>query len=82
MSELADVLASSRLILGSSSGVMHFASLCGCPQAVVTAKGNKIRYETAWNPLQTPVLIINEEGWKASPSLVIRRVEEFLETLI
>lgn len=64
--ELADTLASSQLILGCSSGVMHFASLCGCPQVVVSAKGNKLRYETAWNPFQTPVLVINEEGWKAS----------------
>jgi hypothetical protein len=77
--ELADTLASSQLILGCSSGVMHFASLCGCPQVVISAMGNKHRYETAWNPFGTRVLVINEEGWKATPGLVIRKAEQFLE---
>jgi hypothetical protein len=81
LTELADVLASSKLILGGSSGVMHFASLCGCPQVVISAKGNKLRYETAWNPFQTRAMVINEEGWKASSELVIKRVDEFLAAI-
>lgn len=80
LTELADVLASSRLILGSSSGVMHFASLCGCPHLVISAPGNKYRYETAWNPFGTKAIVVNEEGWKASADLVIERVAQFLDS--
>ena len=71
MEELCNLLASSRLCIGVSSGPMHLASLCGCPHVVWTdnkyqksIKGtNRDRYGTKWNPFNTEVQVIDNEGW-------------------
>lgn len=76
---LANVLASSAAVLGSSSGPLHFASLCGCPQIVVSKQGNRYRYETAWNPFRTRVVLIEDEGWNPSSDHVIAKLHEFFE---
>ena len=82
----ADLLASSGLCLGPSSGSMHFASLCGCPQIVWTDTGtwrvgdvkatNRQRYETLWNPFKTPAYVIDNEGWQPSVEIVFRKIKE------
>jgi len=61
--ELFDVMASSRLIIGPSSGPMHLASLCGLPQLVWSGDGStKIRYNKLWNPFGVPVRYYGDEG--------------------
>jgi ADP-heptose:LPS heptosyltransferase len=72
MEQLMNMMASTRMVIGPSSGPIHLASLCGTPH-VVWARGrasarvdqrNKERYESYWNPLKTPVTVIlhrNEE---------------------
>jgi len=78
---LADILASSTVCVGPSSGPMHFASLCGCPHVVwadnrVAVIDNRKRYEVEWNPFRTPVAFI--EDWQPPVELVIKKVEEML----
>ncbi|MAH48543.1 hypothetical protein CMI37_22140 [Candidatus Pacearchaeota archaeon] len=55
LSELANTLASSRLVVGQSSGPIHFASLCNVPH--LTWGGYRlrtfIRYAHYWNPFST-----------------------------
>lgn len=65
LSELADVMASSILTIGSSSGPLHFSSLCNCPHIVWSPEFNRLRYEKYWNFLQTPVIFCGE-GWQPS----------------
>jgi len=53
------------LAVGQSTGGLHLASLCGCPQVVWSVNEthlwtpweitNRQRYETFWNPFGTPV---------------------------
>ena len=80
---LADVLASSRLIVGGSSGPMHLAALCGCPTAVWWGDNrsrNRRRYNEAWNPLKTPVIeVLND--WQPSVEQVVSKIEEFSKIL-
>jgi len=74
-------LSECRLAAGGSTGGLHLASLCGCPHFVWgpgdgerwTGQGmtNRRRYETAWNPLGTPV-IYESLGWRPS----VRGAEE------
>lgn len=81
---LADVMASSKLIVGPSSGIMHFASLCGLKHLVWTDKrkwniGNKKatnwnRYKKHWNPFNTPCEVLDTQGWQPPPEYVIERV--------
>jgi len=55
LSRLANALGSSRLVVGQSSGPIHFASLCNTPH--LTWGGYRlrtfIRYAHYWNPFKT-----------------------------
>jgi hypothetical protein len=82
------ILASSVLCIGPSSGAMHLASLCGCEHLVWTdrkiwnlgfKKGtNRERYETAWNPLETPVTVIDDHGWDPPVSVILNETRRIL----
>jgi hypothetical protein len=82
---LACTLYDSVVCIGPSSGPMHFASLCGCPHVVWTGKdtvaimNNRLRYEKVWNPLKTPVTVIDEEGWQPQPETVFRNIRKYLK---
>jgi hypothetical protein len=84
-----DILASSVLCIGPSSGAMHLASLCGCEHLVWTdnkkwnlgfKKGtNRERYETAWNPLNTPVTVIDSHGWNPPVDVILNETRRILK---
>ena len=83
---LCNVLASSKLCIGVSSGPMHLASLCGCPHVVWTdnhyqkaIKGtNKDRYKTLWNPFGTRCKVIDKYGWRPGINAVYDKIKGFL----
>jgi|TARA_B100000085_G_scaffold280962_1_gene306752 hypothetical protein len=60
--ELADIIHSSRLVVGSSSGPIHFASLCGAPHLLWGGNLAKTfyRYTHFWNPFKTSCYILND----------------------
>ena len=73
LAELADYLASSSVIVGPTSGPMHFATLCGCPQVVWSAyPRSRQRYEKLWNPFAVQASVIE------SSSPTVLEVEELL----
>lgn len=82
-------LSQTRLIIGASSGPLHFASLCGCPQLVWTDKGlwnlggikgtNRQRYEKYWNPFHTSVTVIDEYGWNPPVDIIVNKTLELLK---
>lgn len=84
---ISSLLNKCKIILGASSGPMHFASLCKCPHFVWTSnvKGrgfdNKERYEVDWNPLDTPVFVYNKEGWNPTIEKLIPDIEKFIESV-
>jgi len=85
---VADILASTRLCIGPSSGPMHLASLCCAPHLVWTdslqwnlgwRKGtNRERYESVWNPFKTPVTVLDSCGWQPDVDLVYSEVMKHL----
>lgn len=77
LEQSASVLASSTMCIGPSSGPMHFASLCGCPHLVWTAESNRVRYETFWNPLHTPVRLVICEEWDPTVDAIFNNIREF-----
>lgn len=87
LESLADILRNSKMIIGPSSGPMHFATLCGCPQMLWTSNvrakgsGNKDRYERIWNPFNTPVCVHEEESWHPSPITIYDKFSNFYENL-
>lgn len=76
--ELLDLLASAKCIFGPSSGAMHLASLCGCPQIVWTTNYNFDRYTKNWNPHRARVLFLSEYGWQPEPEYVYKGFKEFI----
>ena len=65
-----DLMAAAQLVVGPSSGPMHLASLCGAPHLVWTdrrtygmGKTSREKYERWWNPLGTPVRVLDEAGF-------------------
>jgi ADP-heptose:LPS heptosyltransferase len=81
LSETLDVIASAGAVVGPSSGPMHLASLCGAPHVVWTdrrryARGrtNRDKYEGWWNPLGTPVTVLDEDAFDPPPEKVAEAV--------
>jgi hypothetical protein len=80
LKELVDYMAGSRMIVGPSSGPMHLATLCGCPQVVWSNRnlGNEghtqDRYEKIWNPFGTKVAFSRKRT--PSPAEVMELMEQ------
>ena len=90
LAQLANFLANSRVIVGPSSGPMHFASLCGLPQVVWTGPHKNVkRYEEDWNPFRVKVKVIEPmpgsstpnvpESWDAELDEIVEGVREMLD---
>tara|TARA_Y100001973_G_C5185154_1_gene327357 strand:- start:213 stop:1001 length:789 start_codon:yes stop_codon:yes gene_type:complete len=78
LKELANYMASSKLIIGPSSGPMHFASLCGLNQVSWGVENNRYRYKKDWNPHNTLVEYIGSEDWNPHIHDVINKMEKLL----
>ena len=84
--KLCNILRSSRLVIGTSSGPMHLASHCGTPHVVFSDRTyqkvvccyNRQRYENLWNPFKTPCKVIDQWGWRPPVKEVIKAVESFM----
>lgn len=82
--DLVSHIKGTKLVAGPSSGPMHLASLCKTPHVVWTASQtvqlikNRDRYETLWNPYNTPVTVIDNEGWQPSVETVYNSIVKML----
>jgi len=78
LQRVMDLMANARLVVGSSSGPLHLASLCGAPHLVISDKINRLRYMESWNYFRTECLFLSEYGWKPPPQIVEEMIKEFL----
>jgi len=78
MSDLCDMMADSKLVIGTSSGPLHLASLCGTPHVVLSHGCNIERYEKHWNPFNTKVKVVEDEKWNPYVSEVLNGIKEIL----
>jgi ADP-heptose:LPS heptosyltransferase len=84
LAEAANIIASSRLVVGPSSGPLHLSALCGTPQLVWTNQGrymmgktSREKYETWWNPLKTQVCVL-DDGFDPPADRVVSHVQKLL----
>jgi hypothetical protein len=77
LEETCTIIKGARAVFGPSSGPMHLTSLCGVPHVVWSVK-DQIRYTENWNPFNTPILYLNEQGWRADPQFVYNKYEEWI----
>ena len=88
LDQLADLMSASKMIAGPSSGPIHLAALCGLPRLVwattkfstSTKMDDKIRYETRWNPFETPCVVVNDTQ-TPSASRMVTDMENALNTM-
>ncbi len=78
LSELADILHSSKCITGPSSGPLHFATLCNCKQMVWSDPCNKTRYLTEWNPFNIDVTFYDKDSWNPPVDKVEKMIKDML----
>jgi len=86
MKELCTILRNSKVCVGTSSGGMHLAHLCGCPIVVITGneyqKGikttNRKRYKHQWRAFDTPVKILDVDNWHPPKSKVEKAIRKFI----
>ena len=77
MQRLMNLMASSELVAGVSSGPIHLASLCGTPHLVWSQKLNRRRYFEDWNPFRTECVFMDQENWKPSAEKVEKAIREY-----
>jgi len=80
-----NVIRSARVVVGPSSGPMHLASLCGTPHLVWTNRGiyrmgktSREKYETWWNPLRTPVRVLEGASFDHPLDTVLQELDFLL----
>jgi len=87
LQDTMNLLASSTMAAGTSSGPMHLTSLCKTPHVVWADKTRYVvenatsrdRYEKIWNPFQTPVKFIDDMGWHPPVEVVVSTILKGLE---
>jgi len=85
LDKLSDLMASSDVLVGPSSGPIHLGSLCGIPHVTWSpvqrdgVMSNKDRYERIWNPHNTPVTFL-DIGWNPSIKAVVEAVRKYCDT--
>lgn len=87
LNELAGHCAAARLMVGPSSGPIHFGLHCGLPvitwvgvDAGQTYKGDVRRlYYPQWNPFAAPLCCMR--GWQPPGDVVLSKIQQILELL-
>jgi len=73
LAELAAHCDAAKLLIGPSSGAVHFALHCGLP--VLTWMGNhRHHYHRPWNPERVPLVCL--PTWQPHPDAVLRRFRD------
>ena len=67
LEDLCILFKNSKIVVGPSSGPMHYASLCGTKHLVWSTEYNRVRYEKDWNPFNTEVIFYSAEEWNPEP---------------
>ena len=85
LSDLANYMSGSDVIIGGSSGPMVFAGLCGTPRVVwgpSIASGDSLekRFKQIWNPFNTQVAYVTSNDWRPNPLNIVSAVFKILES--
>lgn len=78
LAELASHCSAAKMIIGPSSGPIHFAQHCGLP-AITWMGGDIENYARNWNPFDAPICRLT--SWDPAPKLVLAKVRDLLTLL-
>jgi len=77
--DLSSLISGARLVIGPSSGPLHFAGLCETPRLVWDQKINRVRHEVDWNPFNVKTLFIEADTWDPPEELILETGMKFLD---
>jgi hypothetical protein len=87
LEQTLNLMASTRLVIGPSSGPMHLASLCKTPHLVWTdqekyARGykNRYKYESWWNPFHTKAVVVDNMGFDPDVEIILQTIQTYFST--
>lgn len=78
LDRVCNLLATTKCLVGTSSGPLHLAALCKTPHVVFTGRGNLARYNCHWNPFRTPFRLPPGD-WHPTPLAVFKHTMDILE---
>lgn len=76
LEELTSLMSKSKIVVGPSSGPMHFASLCGVKHLVWSTEYNRVRYVKDWNPFNTEVVFHTKGGWNPDVQDIVNLIDK------
>lgn len=84
--ELCDVMATSKMCVGTSSFPLHLAHACGCPVIVFTGRErqkcikttNRKRYIKLWRMNPGKITVLDRWGWKPPVDVVAETIKRHL----
>ena len=89
LSELTEIMANAKVLVGPISGPVHLATLCGLPQMTWAVKAEHVeRVKNKWNPFNTKVGVIcspddsvwhNRTKWTPPSDDIVDGIKELLE---
>ena len=86
LAELMKYMAGCKVVVGTSSGIMHLASYCAANIVVLCDNGTwtfghttRSRFETILNPFNSPVIVLDQHNYQPPAELVINSVCALIE---
>lgn len=79
LKELAAYCQTAKLVVGPSSGTIHYAMHCGAPVVTWIGQDDRYNYFPVWNPWDTPVCCL--PGWQPEPDVVAHKIIEMRKLL-
>jgi hypothetical protein len=85
LAKLMDQIASAKVVVGVSSGIMHLAAYCGTD--IVTWGDRRTyfgetleqRYKITWNPFNVRVGWIDADDYQPEPQQILEKIKEITE---
>lgn len=74
LKELASYSGAAKLVVGPSSGAIHYAMHCGAPVVTWIGAEDRYNYFPVWNPFEVPVCCL--AGWQPEPEVVAYKIVE------
>lgn len=77
LKQLSNLMQSSSLLVSPSSGVAHYASLCGLPHLIWSSEFNRLKYLDYWNPFKTECIFYSNEGFNPSVESIYKLIKNY-----
>lgn len=79
LKELAAHCRAAKMMIGPSSGTIHYAMHCGAPVVTWIGADDRYNYFPVWNPWDVPVCCLS--GWQPKPDIVVHKILEMRKIL-